>query len=111
MTTFRDRIKKWFKNRYEEEQFELSMGNQRVDAAGMKTLVAFLAQGVAETGCHDPRYRVTLVETHMKLRAMIEDLQKIPGHEQSCAFHYPLILGILIEEALHAVLEMHKEDS
>lgn len=105
-----ERLKRWFANHYEQEQFRLSMQEIRIDVAGFNTLLGFLAQGVALTGYHEDRYLLQLIATHEKLRGMIEDLQKIPGHDTTSQFHYPLILGVLIEMAIGAVAQLKKED-
>jgi hypothetical protein len=105
-----ERLKQWFKNLYEREQFKLSMGEQRIDAAGFHTLLGFLAEGVARAGYESDVYLAQLIGTHQSLRSLIEHLQKIPGHDLTSQFHYPLILGVLIENAIEAVAQLKKED-
>lgn len=108
--TPRERLHEWFTNHYESEQFRLSMGEIRLNTAGFNVLLGFLAEGVALVGYEDNRYLMQLVATHEKLAGMIEDLQKIPGHDQTSEYHYPLILGVLIEKAVEAVHQLKKED-
>lgn len=105
-----ERLKAWFAQVYERESFRCSMGEIQLDVRGFNTLLGFLAQGVALAGYGEERYAIQLVETHRKLAGMIEDLQKIPGHDTSSQYHYPLILGVLIEMALGAVAQLKKED-
>lgn len=105
-----ERLKQWFANHYQRETFRLSMEEIRIDVAGFNTLLGFLAQGVALAAYGEDRYCIQLAATHKKLAAMIEDLQGIPGHEASSQYHYPLILGVLIEMSLGAVAQLKKED-
>lgn len=105
-----ERLKAWFKDCYERENFRCSFGETRIDIAGMNVLLGFLAQGISLAGYNDLRYRAQLIETHNTLTKMIVDLQKIPGHDATSQFHYPLILGVLIETALGAINQLKKED-
>lgn len=98
-----ERLKAWFANHYEHQQFKLSMGETPLATAGLKAILGFLAQGAALAALNEDRYLGQLVLMHGHLSAMIEDVQKIDGHETMKEFHYPLLLGVLIEYAIDAV--------
>lgn len=105
-----ERLKQWFANLYEAQRFKLSMGEQGIDATGFNTVLGFLAEGVARAGYESDIYLAQMIGTHTAMRSMVEELQKIPGHEFTSQFHYPLILGVLIENAIEAVAQLKKED-
>jgi hypothetical protein len=106
-----ERLKKWFANHYNRDQFRLSMGEIRFETAGTNALVGFLAQGVALSGFNDVSYLCKLIDLHGHLSSMIEDLQKIPGHDSLQRYHYALILGVLIGQSLQAVAELHQQEN
>lgn len=108
--TPRDRIADWFANEFKRGQFRLSMGEIEMHTAGMNSVLVFLAQGIAETSYGDEIYLIRLMKLHDKLTAMIDDLQKIPGHEVSGHYYWCLTSGCLIEYALQAVAFLRKED-
>lgn len=105
-----ERLKAWFANLYQSEQFKLSMGEQCMAAASYHTVIGFLAEGVARAGYENDIYLAQLIGTHQSMRSLVEELLKIPGHELTSQFHYPLILGALIENAINAVAQLKKED-
>lgn len=110
MSSPHERLKEWFANHYHKEQFRLSMGEVSIEIAGFNTLLGFLAQGVALNAYGEDRYLEQLTLTHEKLRVMIEEQKKIPGHDQSPLYHYPLIIGVLIEMDVQAAVELRTED-
>lgn len=109
MTT-RERLKALFANQFNREQFKLSMGETRIDAAGINTLLGFLAQSIATVAYEDDRYLAQLIGTHMALRKIVDDLLKIPGADDTVHSHHPLLLGVLIENVIEAVAQLKKED-
>lgn len=110
MTDPAKRLKAWFKDRFERESFRLSMGEIRVDVAGLNTLVGFLAQGVALAAYGEERYFTQLAKVHEKLSGMIEDMNLDPNGQRSSVYHYSLLIGALTEAALCAVVQLKEED-
>ena len=98
-----ERLKKWFEDRFNEESFRSSMGEISFECSGFNTLIAFIAQGVALTSYSDAAYLRKLLDVCVKLRSMVEDLQKIPGHQTTTQFYYLLAIGSLVEHSLEAV--------
>lgn len=105
----RERLKAIFADHYGREQFKLSMGERGAAASGVSVLAGFLAQGIAHLAYYDEKYLATLIDTHGKTCKLVEALKAL-GETNSPQYHYPLILGVIIEDALQAVNKLRKED-
>lgn len=110
MKPLRERIKAQFADTFEQNQFRMSMGEIQLHSASMSTLLAFLAQAVAERAYTDPVYLVQLMETHGKLTSMMAEIKRHKGYETTGHYFWCMTSGTLIEHALMAINKLHKED-
>lgn len=95
-------LDKWFKDRYEAGQFQISMDADQVGKVATDLVMNLIAKGVAMYIYTDLNLTSQFVELHKATANLVRDLETFPGGTNVCYYHYHVLLSSILQHAMEA---------